>query len=150
MCRNLNSITGEATLQNEPCLLVQIIPSISQYLNGKTFFLRFETLLTKDMQRRNKPHSDKNCQLWCPMKSVEVFFWFTTGFFSFGVWLLRWVFCGFFVFFLQLITFQIPAEPSKSRDKILNIFLERINSFTLLLNGTFLFVLSFQKFPLHQ
>lgn len=46
-------------------------------------------------------------------------------------------FVGFFVFFLQLITFQSSAEPSKCRDKIWNIFLEKINSFMLLLKGTF-------------
>lgn len=150
MCRNLNSITGEARWQNEPYLPVQMLSSISQYMNKKTFFLRFETLLTKDMQRRNQPYSDENCQLWCPMKSAKVCFWFEVCLFSFGVWLWGGFFMAFFVLFLQLITFQISAEPSKSRDKTLNVFLERINSFMLLLKGTFLFVLSFQKFPLHQ
>lgn len=109
------------------------LPPCSDTLHEMTFFLRFETLFTKDMQRRNKPHSDENSELWYPMKYLKICFWFEICLFSFG----GWVFCGFFVFFLQLITFQSSAEPSKCRDKIWNIFLEKINSFMLLLKGTF-------------
>lgn len=110
MCRNLNSVTGEARWPPTlPFLLVHILSSISQYLDEKTCFLRFEALLATEIQR-SQPYSGKNLQLisyeiW---KSGKGWFWFEICLFGFGV---PFGFFFFLLLFFQLITFQISAEP---------------------------------------